>query len=124
MKKGIIYILMGIFLLFVAENKLTYDVSQTLDYAFSLPTYPSVKHHNEHTDKVSYHHITDFLNAPEESILEPSFSDYFTAIALFASVGFGYFLRMYYTRREKKYFAPANIIYTVRQFIILRSIRL
>ena len=125
MKKGIVYLLISIFLLFIAENKQSLDLQQDLanpNISFQLFSFAKKHHLNKSLEKISFQQINDSLDSPEE--IDLGFSSAINAIAVLAVFGFGYFLELYYRRTRQKFHEPETIIYSVKRFILLRSIRI
>lgn len=125
MKKGIIYLLMSIFLLFIAENKQSLDLQQDLasqNFSFQLFSFAKKHHLNKSLEKISFQQINDSLDSPEE--IDLGLSSAINAIAVLAVFGFGCFLNLYFKRSTQKFHEPATIIYPVKRFILLRSIRI
>lgn len=125
MKKGIIYLLMSIFLLFTVENKQTLDFQQDFgshNISFQLFSFAKKHHRNHSLEKTSLQQINDSLDSPEEFDL--GLSNAVNALAVLAVFGFGYLLHLYFRRTKKKFHAPETIIYPVKRFILLRSIRI
>lgn len=125
MRKGILYLLMSIFLLFVAENKQTLDFQQ--DYGnqnvFShLHSFAKKHHLNQSLEKASFQQINDSMDSPEENDL--SFPSTYNILAIFAAFGFGYLLHLYFRRNKQIFYRPEIIIYSVKRFILLRTIRI
>jgi len=123
MKKGIIYLLMSIFLLFIAENKQSFD-SQTESQNISSQIFSFAKKHHidKSLEKASFQQNNDSLDSPEE--INFNFSNSINALAVFAVVGLGYLLHLYFSRTKQKFHEQETIIYSVKRFILLRSIRI
>ncbi|WP_028122740.1 hypothetical protein [Epilithonimonas tenax] len=125
MKKGIVYLLMGIFLLFTVENRQTLDFQQDFgsqNISFQFFSFAKKHHRNHALERNSLQQISDSLDAPEEFDL--GLSNAFSAIAVLAVFGFGYLLHWYFRRTKQKFHEPATIIYAIKRFILLRSIRI
>lgn len=125
MKKGIIYLLMSIFLLFIAENKQSLDLQQDLasqNISFQLFSFAKKHHLNKSLEKISFQQINDSLDSPEE--IDLGFTTALNAIAVLAVFGFGVFLHLYFRSFKQKFHEPETIIYPIKRFILLRSIRI
>ena len=125
MRNGIIYLLMCIFLLFTVENKQSLDFqpdfgSQNISSQFFSF---AKKHRSTHSlERTSLQQINDSLDSPEEFDL--GLSNAFNAIAVLTVFGLGYLLHLYFKRSKQKFHEPETIIYSIRRFILLRSIRI
>ena len=125
MKKGIIYLLMSIFLLFIAENKQSFDFQPESQNVSSQIFSFAKKHHiDKSLEKASFQQANDSLDSPEEVNVDLSFSNSLNAITVLAVFGFSYLLHLYFIRTKQKFHEPATIICSVRRFILLRSIRI
>lgn len=114
---------MSIFLLFIAENKQSFDFQQESQNVSSQIFSFAKKHHiDKSLEKASFQQNNDSLDSPEE--INFSFSNSINAIAVFAVVGLGYLLHLYFARTKQKFHEPETIIYSVKRFILLRSIRI
>ena len=125
MKKSIIYLLMGIFLLFVAEKNQSIDFQQdvaTQNISFHFLSFAKKHHLNHSLEKASFQQINDSLDSPEE--LNLNFSDSLNTIAVLAVFGLGLLFQAFFKRTKKKFHEPETIIYSVKRFILLRSIRI
>lgn len=125
MRNGIIYLLMCIFLLFTVENKQSLDFQPDFggqNISFQLFTFAKKHHLNHSLEKASLQQINDSLDSPEEFDL--GLSNAFSAIAVLAVFGLGYLLHLYFKRTKQKFHEPETIIYSIRRFILLRSIRI
>ncbi len=125
MKKSIIYLLLGIFLLFLAEKNQSIDFQKdATTQNISLQSLSFVKkHHPNHSlEKASFQQVNDSLDAPEE--LNLNFSDSLCTITAFAVFGLGFLFRALYNRQKRKFHEPETIIYPVKRFILIRSIRI
>jgi len=125
MKKGILYLLMCIFLLFTAENKQSLDFQPDFgsqNISFQLFSFAKKHHRNHSLEKTSLQQINDSLDSPEEFDL--SLSNAFNAIAVLTVFGLGYFLHLYFRRTKQLFHEPETIIYSIKRFILLRSIRI
>jgi len=128
MKKGIIYLLMCIFLLFTVENKQSLDFQSDFG-AQNIAASPFLsfakKHHiDKSLEKASFQQANDSLDSPEEINLDLTVSNSLNAIAAIAVFGLGYFLQAFFRLKTKKFHEPETIIYSIRRFILLRSIRI
>ena len=125
MKKSIIYLLMGIFLLFVAEKNQSIDFQQdvaTQNISFHFLSFAKKHHLNHSLEKASFQQISDSLDSPEE--MDISFANSLDAIAVLAVLGLGYLFHAFFKRTKQKFHEPETIIYSVKRFILLRSIRI
>ena len=127
MKKGIIYLLMCIFLLFTAANKQSLDFQPDFgsqNIASQLFSFAKKHHINKSLEKASFQQANDSLDSPEESNLDLNLSNSLNAIAVLAVFGLGYLLHVYFKRKKQIFHEPETIIYSVKRFILLRSIRI
>lgn len=125
MRNGIIYLLMCIFLLFTVENKQSLDFQPDFgsqNISFQLFSFAKKHHLNHSLEKASLQQINDSLDSPEEFDL--GLSNAFSAIAVLAVFGLGYLLHLYFKRTKQKFHEPETIIYSIKRFILLRSIRI
>jgi len=125
MKKGIIYLLMSIFLLFLAENKQTLDFQPDFgnqNISFHIFSFAKKHRLNHSVEKTSLQQINDSLDSPEESDL--SFPNAYNFIAIVTTFGFAYFLHLYFRRQKQIFHEQETIIYSIKRFILLRSIRI
>ncbi|PZU86155.1 MAG: hypothetical protein DI529_09080 [Chryseobacterium sp.] len=125
MKKAILYSLMFIFLLFTAENK------QTLDFQLDFGTQNisshlfsfAKKHHLNHSlEKASLQQVNDSLDSPEETNLKLPVA--YNFIAIVTTFGFGYLLHLYFRRRTQTFHKSELILFPVKRFILLCTIRI
>lgn len=127
MRKGIIYLLMSIFLLFVAENNnhigfQNFVNQTTAAYSFSLT---KLHHYIQPFEKSASHFNPFSLGFPEETGVDDfSISNPFGVIILVTGVGFGYLLHLFFNRRKQHFYRQSNTLHSVRRFILLRSIRI
>ncbi len=127
MKKGIIYLLMSIFLLFIVENKQSLDFQpdfENQNISSQLFSFAKKHHIDKSLEKNSFQQVNDSLDFPEESDLDLSLSNSFNAIAVFAAFGLGYLLHIYFRSKKQIFHEPETIIYSIKRFILLRSIRI
>lgn len=127
MRKGIIYLLMSIFLLFIAENKQSLDFQPNFESQnISSLVFSFVKkHHSDKSlEKASFQQINDSLDSPEEINIDLSLSNSFNIISALAVFGLGYLLHLYFRREKQIFHEPEIIIYSVKRFILLRAIRI
>lgn len=125
MRNGIIYLMMCIFLLFTVENKQSLDFQPDFgsqNISFQLFSFAKKHHLNHSLEKASLQQINDSLDSPEEFDL--GLSNAFSAIAVLTVFGFGYLLHLYFKRTKQKFHEPETIIYSIKRFILLRSIRI
>ena len=125
MRNGIIYLLMCIFLLFTVENKQSLDFQPDFgsqNISSQLFSFAKKHHLNYSLEKASLQQINDSLDSPEEFDL--GLSNAFSAIAVLAVFGLGYILHLYFKRSKQKFHEPETIIYSIKRFILLRSIRI
>lgn len=118
---------MSIFLLFIAENKQSLDLQpgfETQNISSHIFSFAKKHHIDKSLEKASFQQINDSLDAPEEVNLDLNFSNSLNAIAVFAVFGLGYLLHLYFRRTKQKFHDPETIIYSVKRFILLRSIRI
>lgn len=129
MRKGIIYILMSIFLLFIAESKNYVDFQHNFgsQLSNSLTSKLAKKHYNTLSlEKSTSKHNDDSVDFPEE--LKTDFFQYsnllqtMTIVNLFA---LGYVFNLLYLKRKKYFFTDIPTIhYTSKTFIRFQSIRI
>lgn len=125
MKKGIIYLLMVIFLLFLAEKNQSIDFQQdvaTQNISLNFLSFAKKHHLNHSLEKASFQQINDSLDSPEE--LNLNFSDSLSTIAVLAIFGLGFIFLSFFKRQKQKFHEPETILYSVKRFILLRSIRI
>lgn len=126
MRKGIIYLLMTVFLLFIAENKQSLDFQQDFgNQNFSLHLFSFAKKHrlNHSLEKNSFQQINDSLDSPEENSPNDIDFNHLNALSVFA-IGFGYILNHIFQRKKQFFFNFAILPSPVRRFILLRNIRI
>ncbi|WP_374442656.1 hypothetical protein [Epilithonimonas sp.] len=126
MRKGLIYLLMTVFLLFIAENKQSLDFQQDFgNQNFSLHLFSFAKKHrlNHSLEKNSFQQINDSLDSPEENSQIDLNFNHLNAFTLFA-IGFGYILNHILQRRKLFFYNSAIIRLPARRFILLRNIRI
>ena len=125
MRKGIIYLLMSVFLLFLAENNNNIDWQPyNTGQALSFQLFSFAKKHNHHRtlDKTISKHLSDGVDLVEENDnnLAHHFSS-FVIIAILSSVFFSLsFLRRFDISVEEPEESPNS----VKKFIFLRSLRI
>lgn len=125
MRNGIIYLLMCIFLLFTVENKQSLDFQPDFgsqNISFQLFSFAKKHHRNHSLEKTSLQQISDSLDSPEEFDL--GLSNTFNTIAVLTVFGLGFILHLYFKSAKQKFHQPETIIYSVKRFILLRSIRI
>lgn len=116
---------MCIFLLFTVENKQSLDFQPDFgsqNISFQLFSFAKKHHLNHSLEKASLQQINDSLDSPEEFDL--GLSNAFSAITVLAVFGLGYLLHLYFKRTKQKFHEPETIIYSIKRFILLRSIRI
>ena len=127
MKNGILYLLTGIFLLFVVENRNYTDFQQNPGAdIFSAHNFAKKHHQNQTLEKSNTGHSQDSgnLTAETDDDLLPSAN----AVAFVCAAvvfGFTYVLALLYRKRAK--LIPYSFIYglsSVKKFILIRSIRI
>lgn len=125
MRKGIIYLLMGIFLLFVAENSHSLDLrtdgnnQSVLLHLFSI----SKKFHlNQSFTKHASKHIADSVDFTEETGCNIANPYTFAVVCCFAGLLYLWTLAAGADRKIK--FRDSQVFCAVRRFILLRSIRI
>ncbi|MGV4413111.1 hypothetical protein [Chryseobacterium sp. T1] len=129
MRKGIVYILMSIFLLFIAESKNYAYFQHTFGShsSNSLTSKLAKKHYNTLSlEKSSSQHHDDSLDFPEELKTEAlQYSNILQAVTLVSLLGLGYILNLLYLKRKKRFFIDiTNISPSTRTFILFQSIRI
>lgn len=118
---------MSIFLLFIAENKQSLDFQPNFEnqnISFQLFSFAKKHHLDKSLEKASLQQINDSLDSPEEVNLDLILSNSLNAVAVLAIFGLGYLLHLYFIRRKQIFHDPDVIIYSVKRFILLRSIRI
>jgi len=118
---------MCIFMLFTAENKQSLDFQPDFgnqNISSQLFSFAKKHHIDKSLEKASFQQANDSLDSPEEVNLDLSFSNSFNAIAVLAVFGLGYLLHVYFKRNKQSFHEPETIIYSVKRFILLRSIRI
>lgn len=118
---------MSIFLLFTVENKQSLDFQPDFgnqNISSQLFSFAKKHHIDKSLEKASFHQANDSLDSPEESNLDLSLSNSLNAVAVFAVFGLGYLLHIYFRRKKQSFHEPETIIYSVKKFILLRSIRI
>ncbi len=126
MRKGLIYLVMTMFLLFVAGNRQSSDFQQ--DYGnpgFSLHLFSFAKKHQQHAaSKTSFHQDNDALNSPEENNQNDFDAGSINTLVVSAVIGLGFLLHHFF-KRTKQIFYEAGILFSpARRFILLRNIRI
>lgn len=125
MRTGIIYILMSIFLLFIAESKNYVDFQHNFGGHSSntLTSKLAKKHYNNLSlEKSTSKHNDDSLDFPEEV---KTISFQFSIFNQILTVGLGYIIHLFYLKRKKRFFVYiANIFHNTRTFILFQSIRI
>ena len=125
MKNAIVYILMFVFLLFTAENKQTLDFQQDFgnqNISLHILSFAKKHHTNHSLEKTSLQQVNDSMDSPEESNL--NLSNAYNFIAVVTTFGFGYLLHLFFKRQKQTFHEQETIIYSVKRFILLRSIRI
>ncbi len=125
MKNAIVYILMFVFLLFTAENKQTLDFQQDFgnqNIASQILSVAKKYHKNHSLDKTSLQQINDSLDAPEESNF--NLSNAYQFVAIVTSFGFAYLFHLFFKRVNQHFHEQKAILFSVKRFILLRSIRI
>lgn len=124
MRKGIIYLLMSIFLLFVAENSHSFDIQtdynnqSVLLHLFSF----SKKYHLNHSaEKNVTKHIADSVDFAEETGC--SLINLYTLATAISFAGLAYIFQLTKTENLIRY-KHHVFIAAVKRFILLRSIRI
>lgn len=118
---------MSIFLLFIAENKQSLDFQPNFENQNISSQFFSFakKHHSDKSlEKASFQQINDSLDSPEEINLDLILSNSLNAVAVLAIFGLGYLLHLYFIHKKQIFHDPDVIIYSVKRFILLRSIRI
>lgn len=127
MRKGLVYLLMTVFLLFVAENRQSLDFQQ--DYGnqnFSLHLFSFAKKHRLHqsVEKMSFQQINDSLDTPEENNQNDFDANSLNTVIAITVLGLGYFLHHYFQRKKQVFHESYNLHFPSRRFILLRNIRI
>ncbi|MCG2792261.1 MAG: hypothetical protein L6262_01780 [Weeksellaceae bacterium] len=124
MKKGIIYLLMSIFLLFTVENKQTLDLHPDFPSRCSQGLSLAKKHHiDKSLEKAAFQPANDSLDAPEESHLQLKISDSPDVIVLCA-LSFGYLLHRDLGYKKQIFVERNIVIQSIKRYLLLRSIRI
>lgn len=129
MKQGIIYILMSIFLLFIAESKNYVDFqygfgNQSSNYQISKL---AKKHYDTFSlDKSFSQHYDNSLNVPEELKTNAfQYSNLLQGIAVISLLGLGYIFNLIFLKRKNHFFTDViRFSLSTRTFILFQSIRI
>jgi hypothetical protein len=116
---------MFVFLLFTAENKQTLDFQQdfgTQNVSLQILSFAKKHQKNYSLEKTSLQQINDSLDSPEEINL--NFSDAFNFVAIATTFGFGFLLHLLFKREKQHFHEQKAILFSVKRFILLRSIRI
>lgn len=126
MRKGLIYLIMTMFLLFLAENRQSLDFQQ--DYGtpgFSLHLFSAVKKHQQHSaSKTSFHQDNDALNSPEENNQNDFDGGSLTTMVVIAAIGLGFLLHHFFLRTKQIFYNSGKLFFPAKRFILLRNIRI
>ncbi len=126
MRKGLIYLLMTVFMLFLAENRQSLDFQQDYgDQSVSLHLFSFAKKHKLHhsVEKTSVQQVNNSLDSPEENRNNLDANTY-NVIAAIAVFGLGYFLQRYFQRKKQIFHKQDALFFHAKRFILLRSIRI
>lgn len=129
MRKGIIYMLMFIFLLFIAENKSYVDLQPSFGiHNLNVPVSKLVKkfQHNSSLEKSnSQHGDNSSISNEEPKTDDLKMTNHYFAIAIFSLFSLGYIFKLLYLKRKKPFFVNTEkrLPFT-KTFLFLETIRL
>lgn len=127
MRKGVIYLLMTIFLLFLAENKQSQDFQQDFGHQNSSRFLLSFakKHHITHSvDKTSFQQVNNAWDSPEENPNNLDLIKLFISVSIIAGCMISYFKSYKYQRETQIFYNSSTNHFLTRRFILLHNLRI